>query len=252
MTASQKKPKAIVAQPSQVGDFIAKAIETNAPVETMERLFALHEKVEANKAKSAYVEALALFQSECPVIKKNKKVMNKDGRTVRYEYASLDGIGVQIKKHLAANGLSYSWDVKKKDNNMEVVCTVTHKFGHSESSTIEIPISADGYMTEPQKYASAQTYAKRYTLINALGITTADDDSDASDVGDQKDALDPKAKIMFNLRRLGYDMHDREVIEEKVKELTKLQLEEKNYSEIVSRLEALVIEKEEYEQSTDN
>lgn len=229
-----------------VDSFIAQAISANAPIETMERLFALHEKVEANKAKSAYVEALANFQSECPVITKNKKVMNKDGRTVRYEYASLDGIGVQIKKPLAKHGLSYSWDVKKKENNMEVVCTVTHKMGHSASSTIEIPISADGYMTEPQKYASAQTYAKRYTLINALGITTADLDDDATTVNDQKDALDPKAKIMFNLRRLGHDSNERNVIEESVKELTKLDLVEANYSEIVSRLEALVMEAEEY------
>jgi len=250
MTASQKKPKAIVAQPSQVGDFIAKAIETNAPVETMERLFALHEKVEANKAKSAYVEALAEFQSECPVIKKNKKVMNKDGRTVRYEYASLDGIGVQIKKHLAANGLSYSWDVKKKDNNMEVVCTVTHKFGHSESSTIEIPISADGYMTEPQKYASAQTYAKRYTLINALGITTADLDDDSNSVREEADAQDVKAQIVFRLKQLGYDTSDRVVIEEKIKETTKLALTEKNYSEIASRLLALVKENEQDDSET--
>lgn len=249
---SEEKSKTSVARveqksPTQVDSFIEQAIAAKAPVETLERLFKLHKEVQAEQAKSAFTQALADFQGECPKIEKNKKVLNKDGRSVRYQYASLDSIGNQIKETLKKHNLSYSWDVEKKDNNMLVTVTVTHVLGHSEKSSIEIPIAVDGYMTEPQKYASAQTYAKRYTLINALGITTADEDTDATDVADQKNAKSPKSRIVLSLRRLGYETDDAEVIKEKVKELTKLPLVEKNYEEIASRLDALVKEKEEYE-----
>jgi hypothetical protein len=50
----------------------------------MEKLFALREKVKAEQAREAYVESLAVFQSNCPVITKTKKVLNKDGQSVRY------------------------------------------------------------------------------------------------------------------------------------------------------------------------
>lgn len=231
-----------------VDSFIDKAIASNASVEVLERLFTLHTQVEDRNAKSAFVGALAEFQKECPVIQKTKKVNNKDG-TLRYQYAPLDGIHEQIKSALSGAGLSYSWDVKNPDKMMEVTITLTHVQGHSVTSTLGIPIATEGFMTEPQKYASAQTYAKRYTLLNVLGITTADEDTDATDVNTEKDALSPKSKIIFNLRRLGYDTDDKTVIEETVKKITSLKLVEKNYSEIVDRLELSVKEKEEYENS---
>ncbi len=88
-------------------------------------------------------------------------------------------------------------DVEHKDAHMKVTCKLTHFKGHSETSTFEIPISKDQYMTEPQKYASAQTYAKRYTFTNVLGITTADEDTDATDVGEEGDVKSEKSKIVF-------------------------------------------------------
>ena len=64
---------------NEVAVFISQAIEKGLPVETMEKLFALREKVKAEQAREAYVEALASFQSEVPAIKKTKKVLNKTG-----------------------------------------------------------------------------------------------------------------------------------------------------------------------------
>lgn len=228
-----------------VESLISQAIAGNVPVETLERLFSLRERVNAERAKAAFVEALATFQSQCPIIEKTKKVLNKDGRSVRYQYAPLDAIVNQIKKPLADNKLSYSWDVKHADNHMSVTVKITHVLGHSETSSLDIPISPDGYMTEPQKYASAQTYAKRYTLLNGLGITTADEDTDASDVGKEKDARSPKAKIMFRLRTLKQPTKTKEEIEAAVTKLTGLTLEDKNFEEIVTRLDVIIAEQHE-------
>lgn len=221
---------------------ISQAISQGLPVETMERLFALREKVKAEQAREAFVESVAQFQGVCPIIEKTKKVLNKDGRSVRYQYAPLDVIAEQIKKPLADNGLSYKWEVENKPGLINATAFVTHKLGHSEKSSFEVPIDKEGYMTEPQKYASALTFAKRYSLLNILGISTGEEDTDAVDVGKEKEPLDVKAKIMFLLRALGHDLKTKESVEKTIKTLTSLELEVKNYEEIKERLKILVDE----------
>jgi len=240
-----KKTKTAVAvkEVNEINQLISKAMESNVPVETLERLFTLQKEYKADKAREAFVNAKAIFQGDVSLIVSDKKVLNKDGRTIRYQYASLGHIAEQIRKPLKENGLAYSWDVLHENNHMKVVAKITHSLGHSETSTLEIPISQDQYMTEPQKYASAQTYAKRYTLINVLGLATADEDTDATDVGKEPNAKSVKAQIILLLRNLDRGTQTREEIEQGVKDITKLELKEENYEEIVKKLAAKVEEK---------
>lgn len=240
-----KKELAQVKEVASVESFISQAITSNLPVETMEKLFALRERVMAEQAKGAFIEALADFQGRCPVIKKNKKVLNKDGKTVRYQYASIDSIVDQIKKPLSENNLSYTWDVKNEQGFIIAVVTIKHALGHSTTSEFKVPIDTEGYMTAPQKYASALTFAKRYSLCNALGISTGEEDTDATDVNKEPVAKSEKSKIMFLLKHLGRDTKTKEVIENDVKNLTQLTLEAKNYEEIVGRLQAIVDQRNE-------
>jgi len=234
---------------SETANFISQAIANNLPVETMEKLFSLHEKVKAEKAREAYVMALAIFQGQCPVVQKLKKVMNKDGRTVRYQYAPLDSIVEQVKGLLANNGLSYRWEVENKPGIIKATVIITHKLGHSELSSFEIPIDTEGYMTAPQKVASALTFAKRYTFCNALGISTGDEDTDATDVNKEPTAKSPKAKIVLALRTLGHEPKGTEEYAAIILKMTQLPLENKNLPGIVARLETLVDEKQQYENS---
>lgn len=223
---------------------ISQAVEKGLPVETMERLFTLREKIKGEQAREAFVESMSSFQSVCPIIEKTKKVMNKDGQSVRYQFAPLDAIAKQIQKPLADNGLAYKWTVKNSEGLIAATCIVYHKLGHSEESSFEIPIDKEGFMTAPQKVASALTFAKRYSLINALGISTGDEDTDATDVGKEKEPVSDKAKIVFLLKSLKQKTSTKDEIIGAVKTLTQLDLEEKNYGEIVSRLEVLVKEKQ--------
>lgn len=254
-TPTQTKPKVVAVQKTDgasVDSFIQTALTNNAPIETLERLFALHKEVEAEKAKAAYVQAMANFQKDCPVIEKTKKVMNKDGQSVRYIYAPIDSIVSQIKTHLGDNGLSYTWTVENKESVMTATAKVTHVQGHSEESSFSIPIDMEGYMTAPQKYASAQTFAKRYALCNVLGISTGEEDTDATDVKNEKQPVSDKAKIVFLLRTLGKEGKTKEDTVNIIKELTQLEATDKNAKEIVSRLELLVKEKEEYDNENNN
>ncbi len=244
----QNQTVAEVKQLSEVDSFITLALTKKAPIETLEKLFALQKDVKAEQAKSAFVEAHARFQSQCPVIEKTKIVMNKDGRSIRYKFAPLDSIVEQIKKPLADNGLAYTWTVENQSGTMTAHCKVTHSMGHSESSSFTIPIDMEGYMTAPQKYASAQTFAKRYALCNALGISTGEEDTDASDVKKEAEPKDDKAKIMFLLRRISPTIKTADVVA-KIQELTQLEPTELNRKEILTRLEVLVAEKESYDNS---
>lgn len=229
---------------ASVSNFINQAIAQNLPVETMERLFALRKEVKAEAAKEAFVQALGGFQQSCPVIQKTRNVMNKDGRTIRYSFAPIDSIVTQIKAPLKKHNLSYRWEVDTKDGKVTARCIITHALGHSESSSFEVPVDTEGYMTAPQKNASALTFAKRYSLCNALGISTGDEDTDATDVG-QKDAKDPRTKVITRLRALGEAAKTAEQYKEAVMRLTKLDLVPENYDEIVTRLEVIISDRHE-------
>ena len=162
---------------------IMKGIEAKVPVETMERLLAMREKLNEEKAKTEFFKALAGFQSDCPIIHKNKKVMQKNSNQVRYSYASLDSIVKQVSPHLAKWGLSYMFKSETVNSSIVQTCEIRHFLGHAESSSFTIPIDPDGFMGDAQKSGSASTYAKRYALTNALGILTSDDDDDGQALG---------------------------------------------------------------------
>jgi len=223
---------------------IEKALESKADIVTLEKLFALQERWEANLAKKDFVVGLAEFQKDCPVIEKKKAVMNKDGTTVRYKFAPLGDIVEQIKGSLSKNGLSYTWQVENDKEAVHVSAKITHTSGHSEVSKFTVPVDVNNqFMTQPQKYASALTFAKRYALCNALGISTGEEDTDATDVGKEPDPKSLKSQIMIKLRTLDLPNETKEDVETSVKKATKLTLVEKNYSEITARLQVLIDER---------
>lgn len=193
LAAASNLPMAIDAE-----KLIMSAIEKNLPVETMEKLLAMRRELQKEYAERLYNEALAAFQAECPVIQKNKKVMNKDGRSVRYCYAPMDDIISQVRGLLTKHGFSY--DIGQKiDNSKEktdwlvVYCTATHRAGHSKTKEFPIPVAKSGYMTDQQEIAAARTFAARYCFNGVFGIMTGDEDNDAQNTKTKEEKKDPTA-----------------------------------------------------------
>ena len=228
-------------QPTIV-NLIEQAIQKDTSVETMERLFALQKDFKSEQAKEMFVQSLANFQKEVPVIEKTKDVMNRDGKTVRYSYAPMDSVIKQIKDSVSDNGFSYNWDSAREDKHIKVVCKLTHVAGHSEKSTFDVPIVPSQFMSSPQSYATAQSFAKRYTLLNVLGIATADEDNDSADTDNNGKPKSEKSQIVFRLKRLGKNTDTKQEIEKDVMALTELKLEQENFKEIIARLDLLVNE----------
>jgi hypothetical protein len=160
---------------------IEKAISAKVDVGTMERLLAMRKELKEEWAKSEFFREMAELQNEMPQIKKTKQVKNKDG-TVRYSYAPLEDIILQVKALIKKHNFSYQINTEVNNDKVKAICIVRHTAGHIEQSSFEVGIDKEGYMSEPQKYASALTFAKRYAFCNAFGIMTADEDDDAVSV----------------------------------------------------------------------
>jgi hypothetical protein len=243
MEDKTKKVKSVVvkSENQSVDGFISQAIAQSLPVETMEKLFSLREKVKAEAAKEAFVSAMAKFQAECPVISKDKKVNDRTGK-LRYKYAPLDQIVSQVKKPLGNNDLFYSFKEEKDKDFATAICTITHKLGHSESSSFQVPIGNEDYMTDAQKYGARMTFAKRYAFCNALGILTGDEDTD-DNLPKDKEPKSVKSQIMMALRDLGEKEVSPAGVKAAIVKLTQLEPSDETFDEILGRLQVLISEK---------
>ena len=162
------------------------AIQQNADVDRLEKLWELQQKYEQAEARKAYVAAMADFRERCPTITKDSTVdyTSAKGRT-NYKHASLSGTLSQIQKLESECGLSHSWRTNQKNSDVEVTCVITHKLGHSESTTLTGTPDASGGKNSIQAIGSSVTYFQRYTLFALLGLASSEDDIDGN-----TDALD--------------------------------------------------------------
>lgn len=174
---------------------IAMGIEKGMTIDVLERLSALQKEWLDRQAKSAFLQSMTDFQSEVPVIPKGRKVefeSKKDTtRTVKYNYAELDKIDAIIKPFKKKFGLSTDWKYEhfKGDDGkpmIRVTCVVSHVGGHSESTTMEGEHDDSGLKNSIQQRGSTITFLQRYTLIGALGLTTANTDNDGRTYADRQ------------------------------------------------------------------
>jgi len=180
-TTKKKKLMKKVPEKMSVEGLIKIALNKNSSIEIMERLLAMRQKLRDEQAEIEFRSAMSKFQGEVPVIDKKKIVKNKSGGE-RYRYAPLEDIIKTIQPILSDCKLNYDIDteITRDPNGIKVMVEVFHIFGYSKKSSFWVPVDPDTYMTDQQKWASAQTYAKRYAFCNAFGILTGDEDNDTN------------------------------------------------------------------------
>lgn len=177
-TNHEKQLATVEANPLEI---LRMAVEKGANVETLERLTALAERVEDRNAAKEFADAMARFQEHCPPIRKTStaNVMSqRTGSSHSYKYAELDEIARTIRPLLAKEGLSYRWDSTEEGGRLTCVCTVSHINGHTITAKFACGTDTPAAMSAQQKSAAALTYARRQSLIQALGLTTCDPDTD--------------------------------------------------------------------------
>lgn len=148
----------------------------------LEKLLALHERMEDRQAQRSLANALAAFQQDVPPIAKNRSIMRKSGPPT--PYAGFEDVQKVVRPVLAKHGLSVSFDTRSENpETLTAVCTVRHREGASISSEFTVKIDHQLSANITQQHGSALTYAKRYALCAALNLTVGDSDDDGGAAG---------------------------------------------------------------------
>jgi len=159
-------------------DLIARAQQSDASIEQMQQLFDLQLRYEANEGRKAYNDAMANFREECPTINRGRMVEHN-----KTKFAGLAESIEAIRPILSKFGLSHQWKTKQEGAAITVECTVTHRMGHSESTSLSASPDKSGGKNDIQAIGSTVSYLERYTLYAILGLSSREMDDDGKGAG---------------------------------------------------------------------
>jgi hypothetical protein len=168
--------------------------DPNVDIDKMERLFRMKLDMEARDAKASYLSALAEMQPKLPVITKHGVIgMNekddrgaKTGKQVAMtKYAKWEDVVEGITPILAEHGFSLSFRIAQPTPERIAVSGVLgHRGGHTEETTISLPIDTSGSKNNVQGWGSSTSYGKRYTSFALLNISARGEDDDGNGADD--------------------------------------------------------------------
>ena len=127
-------------------------------------------------------EALATFRSQV-----QQPIKSADNPFFKSKYVDLDGVVKSVDEGLKNTGLSFTQEPVSNpgDKSVSVYTIITHKSGqYMKLGPLTLPTDKQN----PQGFGSAETYARRYSLSAAFGITSdVDDDGNAASNGQRQD-----------------------------------------------------------------
>jgi len=151
------------------------ALNNNMDIDKLAKILDLQERWEKMEAKKAYTQAMAEFKANPPKINKDKSVSFKQ---TQYNHASLGNVTEKINKSLAEHGLTAGWKTTQEQGSVTVTCTITHKLGYSESTSLTAGADNSGTKNSIQALGSSISYLQRYTILSLTGLATHDMDND--------------------------------------------------------------------------
>jgi hypothetical protein len=146
---------------------------------SLTELVDLNERMQRRNAELEFSRALVRFQARCPAIQKTSTggKVEAGGTGFKFTYADYEEIASTVMPHLAAEGLSFSFDTEASPAMLKVTCTLRHELGHTVASSFAVPTDSKAPISSQQKFGGAHTYAKRMALIDVLGLTLTDPES---------------------------------------------------------------------------
>lgn len=173
------------------------ASDPNVNIDKMERLMAMHERMEAKRAEAEFSLALSEMQLELPSIAERGGIKDRGGN-IQSTYALWEDINEAIKPILTAHGFALSFRTNCADG-IAVTGVLTHKAGHREETTIKLPADASGNKNAVQAVASSVSYGKRYTAGALLNLTSHGEDDDGKSAA-SKPKREPTGKPQDGMR----------------------------------------------------
>lgn len=134
-----------------------------------------------------------------------KAARDKQNSHLKNRYATLDSMLDAVEPALEENGIMViqSMTPESTPDSIQLETILMHKSGQSATFCMMMPI----VKRDPQGVGSAMTYARRYSLAAALGISQADDDAQLAvkSAQDWKKEID-KCESEEELSKLGRNL----------------------------------------------
>lgn len=216
-------------------EMVAFAVQSGQSLDTVRELMQLEREWKADKAREAYVAAMAAFKAEPLRINKSKDV--KHNGKYMYSHATLAQVVDAVVGALSKHGLSHRWETKQEGETISVTCVLTHELGHSERTTLSGLPDKSGAKNSIQAVGSTVSYLSRYTLMAATGLAASDMDDDGQKAAPRAENIteDQVAELEALLQEVGAN-RAKFLTWAKVDDLSKIPA--KRYSSVVRQLEA--------------
>jgi hypothetical protein len=193
------------------------ARDPSVDIDKMERLFQMHERAAANRAKAAYLAALAEMQPKLPVIaklgtinknEKDERGNKTGGQVAMTKYAKWEDINEAITPILGEYGFTLTHRISQPtEARISVTAVLGHKDGHTEETSMALPIDNSGAKNNVQGWGSSVSYGKRYTSTAILNLTRRGEDDDGKAAGADGFISEQQADgIRTELDELGADV----------------------------------------------
>lgn len=152
-------------------------LDPNADITKLEKMLDMQERVLNRNAEQAFASDFAAMQSELPRIARNGTIeIKKDGRLIQSTpFAKLEDINDGVRPTLQKYGFGVSFTIEQAESLITVTAKLLHRLGHSEKTSISLPIDTSGSKNNVQSNGSTVSYGKRYSLCALLNISTGDD-----------------------------------------------------------------------------
>lgn len=158
------------------------AVSPDVPVDKLERLLAMQERIMAKKAEDEFNAAMLLAQSEMRPV-----ATNAENTHTRSRYATFAQLDKALRPVYNAHGFSLSFGEgdSAKPDHIRVLCYVTHRGGHTRLYSKDVSTDATGpqgkaLMTKAQASGNAQSYGMRYLLKGIFNVLIGEDDDDGN------------------------------------------------------------------------
>lgn len=172
------------------------ARDPNVDVDKMERLFAMHERMELRQAEVAFNDAMKEAQSQI-----RRVATDKTNSQTHSNYATYAALDRAIRPVYTGCGFALSFDTEDgaTPELLRVVCHVSHEAGFTRRYRVDMPSDGKGakggdVMTKTHATGSAMSYGQRYLLkliFNvAIGNDPDDDDGNKADSNQDQQWLD--------------------------------------------------------------
>lgn len=181
------------------------ASDPNTDIAKTEKLVELYLRMEATRAKAAYFSALSLLQPELPMIGERGGIKDRNGN-VQSRYALWEDVVGIITPILSRHGFSLSFRTGNDGDSVTVTGVLAHAAGHSEETTLKLPVDTSGSKNPVQSVGSSTSYGKRYTASALLNLRSGEIDDDGQAGGAHSVSEEEAANIEALVTEVGADL----------------------------------------------